>query len=151
MPYINEVEPYPPPEVASASPRAIHFHIRVEAYQGLIRYPNRFLYLATLDGTRDKVIVKFTRRYFPQLHSFCAEKGHAPRLLGYDTIPGRWHIVVMEWIDQEETNLQDYAPHHLSTWSEDLKSLVKAFHDKGGCMETFGMQTSLSAIRSPGR
>jgi len=30
-----------------------------------------------------------------------------------------------------ETNLQDYAPHHLSTWSEDLKSLVKAFHDKG--------------------
>jgi len=100
MPYINEFEPYPPPEVACASPRAIHFHIRVEAYQGLTRYLNRFLYLATLDGTRDKVIVKFTRRYFPQLHSFCAEKGHAPRLLGYDTIPGSWHIVVMEWIDQ---------------------------------------------------
>ena len=124
LPYVNEI-------AAHSAVGVIRFRIRVEAYQGLTRYPNRFLYLATLDGTGDKVIVKFTRRYFPELHLFCAEKGHAPELLGFDNIPGGWDVVVMEWIDQEDTNLQDYALDHLPRWSEDLRSLVKAFHDKG--------------------
>ncbi|KAI9464007.1 hypothetical protein BJY52DRAFT_1250959 [Lactarius psammicola] len=124
LPYVNEVAAY-------SAPGVIRFHIRVEAYQGLTRYPNRFLYLATLDSTGNKVVVKFTRRYFPQLHLFCAEQGRAPQLLGYGIIPGSWHVVVMEWIDQEETNLQNFAPQYLSTWSENLKSLVKDFHDKG--------------------
>ncbi|KAI9464018.1 hypothetical protein BJY52DRAFT_1184424 [Lactarius psammicola] len=98
----------------------IRFRIRVETCQGLTRYP--------IDDTGDKVIVKFTLRYF-QNYTRSAQS-HVPQLLGYGNIPGGWRVVVMELIDQEETNLQVFAPRHLSTWSEDLKLLVKAFHDK---------------------
>ncbi|KAH9035006.1 hypothetical protein EDB85DRAFT_1889513 [Lactarius pseudohatsudake] len=58
-------------------------------------------------------------------------EGHAPQLLGYGDIPGGWHIVVMEWINHEDTNLKSFAPEHLPRWSNDLKSTVKAFHHKG--------------------
>ncbi|KAF8262332.1 hypothetical protein EI94DRAFT_1743905 [Lactarius quietus] len=34
-------------------------------------------------------------------------------------------------IKQQETNTELHAPIHLQTWSEDLKSLVNAFHKKG--------------------
>jgi serine/threonine protein kinase len=130
LPYVNKVTAYSPSGVMSAS-AAVHFHIQTEAYQGQPRYANRFLYLAARDGNADKVIVKFTRRYCPGLHWFCAERRHAPRLLGYGTIPGGWHVVVMEWIKQEDINLRDYALDHLPTWSKDLKSLVNDFHDEG--------------------
>ncbi|KAH8981919.1 hypothetical protein EDB86DRAFT_2973523 [Lactarius hatsudake] len=124
LPYVDQVAAY-------STPGIIRFHIQVEAYQGEPRYQNRFIYLATLDGTEVTVVVKFTRQYFPQLHYFCASQGHAPQLLGYGDIPGGWHIVVMEWINHEDTNLKSFAPEHLHRWSKDLKSTVKAFHHKG--------------------
>ena len=131
LPYVNEVTAYSPPGVTRTSASAICFHIQTEAYQGEPRHLNWFLYLATQDGTTDKVLVKFTRQYCPELHWFCAERCHAPQLLGYNTIPGGWHVVVMEWIDHDDTNLQLYAPDHLPTWSKDLKSLVNGFHKEG--------------------
>jgi hypothetical protein len=134
LPYITEVATYSPSGGASTS--TICFQIHAEAFQGRdTRYPNRFLYAATLDNldnsNKSEVIVKFTRRYFPELHSFCASQGHAPQLLGYDTIPGGWLVVVMERIEQQDTNLQCYAHEHLQTWSNDLLSLVSEFHNKG--------------------
>ena len=130
MPYVNEVAAYPP-GAADTSPSAIRFQIQFEAYQTDPPYPNRFLYLAFRDGTRDPVIVKFTRRYCLRLHSFCAQRRHTPQLLGYGTIPGGWHVVAMEDIDQDDSNLYTYARDHLPTWSKDLKSLVNDFHDEG--------------------
>ncbi|KAF8262333.1 hypothetical protein EI94DRAFT_1743908 [Lactarius quietus] len=95
LPYVNEVAAYPPG--ASTLTNTICFHICDEAYQGKTRYPNRFLYIATLNNTeKEVVIVKFTRQYFPEFHAFCAEQGHAPQLLGYGMIPGGWRVVVME-------------------------------------------------------
>lgn len=140
LPYVSEVPAYSFPSVANASPYVVRFHIQGEAYQGATRYQNRFLYYATLDspGNPDNefrldklVIVKFTRRYFPELHWFCASKGRAPQLLGYSAIPGGWKVVVMQWIDQRDTNLQLHLRDHLPTWSKDLKTLVNDFHDKG--------------------
>ncbi|KAI9464003.1 hypothetical protein BJY52DRAFT_1221412 [Lactarius psammicola] len=120
LPYVNEI-------AAHSTSGVIRFHIRAEAYQGNPRYLNRFLYLATLDGTGDNVHPTI----FPRITLVLRKAGRAPQLLGYGNIPGSWHVVMMEFINQEDTNLQNYAPHYLSMWSEDLKSLVKDFHDKG--------------------
>jgi hypothetical protein len=131
LPYVTEVATYSPSGGASSS--TVCFQIQGEAYQGRdTRYPNRFLYSATLDNLdKNQVIVKFTRRYCPGLHSFCASQGHAPQLLGYGTIPGGWLVVVMEKIEQQDTNLRSYAHKHLQAWSKDLKSLVSGFHNEG--------------------
>jgi hypothetical protein len=132
MPYVNEVAVYPPR--ADTSTRTITFRICNEAYQGQTPYRNQFLYHATLDNRDDsdcEVMVKFTQRYFPALHSFCAERRNAPQLLRYGIIPGGWHVVVMEKIKQQDINPESHARNHLQTWSQDLNSLVKDFHDKG--------------------
>ena len=134
FPYVTEVPAHSPSGGASAS--IIRFQIHDEAFQGRgTRYPNRFLYAATLDNpdnaNKKEVVVKFTRRYFPELHTFCASQGHAPQLLGYGTAPGGWLIVVMERIEHQDTNLQSYAKKHLQKWSEDLGTLVSDFHNMG--------------------
>lgn len=137
LPYVNEVAAYPPGAGAGASISTIHFHIHKEAYQRQnTRNPNRSLYFATLDNPDNNknkvvVIVKFTRKYCPELHSFCASQGRAPQLLGYSTIPGGWHVVVMERIEHRDMNLQSYAPKHIRKWSKDLESLVSGFHNEG--------------------
>ncbi|KAI0306271.1 hypothetical protein B0F90DRAFT_1814202 [Multifurca ochricompacta] len=128
FPYVNQV-------LAIPGPGMFNFQIDREAYQGEggIRYLNRFIYMATATDSEDKhkVIVKFTRRYFRDLHEFCAQEGHAPKLLGYGNAPDGWHVVVMEWIDNEESDLQRYSSKYLGTWSADLRRLVNRFHEKG--------------------
>ena len=51
------------------------------------------------DGLR--VCVKFTRRYSREVHEFCASRDFAPKLLGYEGIPGGWHMVVMEHLGED--------------------------------------------------
>ncbi len=89
---------------------------------------NRFIYGGGLQ--RKPVVVKFTRKYCPELHHYCAEQGHAPKLLGYGIISGGWHVVVMEHIDQD-INHAKLAPVHWDRWNEDLTKLVQRFHEKG--------------------
>ena len=130
FPYVTEVPTYSPGEDASTG--TIRFQIHDEAFQGQgTRYPNRFLYAATLDDSGREVILKFTRRYCAELHSLCASQSRAPQLLGYGSVPGGWLVVVMERIEQQDTNLQSYAQNHLQKWSEDLRSLVSNFHNVG--------------------
>ncbi|KAJ7078205.1 hypothetical protein C8R44DRAFT_553748, partial [Mycena epipterygia] len=56
----------------------------------------RLLFTASLNS--DIVLVKFSTLYCPTLHQFCHELGHAPKLLGYQHIPGGWHVVVMQYV-----------------------------------------------------
>ncbi|KIO13114.1 hypothetical protein M404DRAFT_122747, partial [Pisolithus tinctorius Marx 270] len=35
-----------------------------------------------------RIIVKFTCRYSCELHMFCADRGHARVLLGFERLPG---------------------------------------------------------------
>ena len=135
FPYVTEVPVYSTGGGASTgTSRTIRFQIHNKVFpRQYTQYPNRFMYVATLDDLDNKkeVIVKLTRQYFPLLHSFCASRGCAPQLLGYGAIPGGWLVVVMEKIEQQDSNLQCYAQEHLQTWTKDLKSLVHDFHDKG--------------------
>jgi len=79
----------------------------------------------------NNVIVKFTRRYCPDLHQFCVKRSHALKLLGYGTVPGGWHVVVMEVVEQDGKTLAHYAPTYLDRWEEDPTRLVEEFHDEG--------------------
>ncbi|KAI0306231.1 hypothetical protein B0F90DRAFT_1862487 [Multifurca ochricompacta] len=89
--------------------------------------------MATVTDLEDKhkVIVKSTRRHFRDLHEFCAEKGRAPKLLGYGNALDGWHVIVMEWIDYEEFDLEHYSLKYLETSSKDLRRLVNKSHEKG--------------------
>jgi len=91
---------------------------------------NQFIYGGSWNHPVEPVVVKFTRKYCPELHHFCAEQGHAPKLFGYGIIPGGWHVVMMEYIDQD-IDLARLAPLHWDRWNEDLTKLVQTFHEKG--------------------
>ena len=111
---------------------------------------NRFIYQArTVLGI---VLVKFTRRYSPELHDFCAKKGHAPSLLGYGTVPGGWNVVVMESIEHEQDrNLNQDAPTHWKTWERDLTSLVSEFHDHGFVHGDLRVANFIFPTNNPGK
>jgi len=129
FPYVQKIPAWRP--TPDRNPE-LEFKILAVAFQDE-RAPNwngnRFLYAAkTQDGL---VVVKFTRQYCPELHSFCAERGHAPKLLGYGTVPGEWKVVVMEYIERGAESLSERASKHWTKWNNDLMMLVKHFHDKG--------------------
>jgi hypothetical protein len=44
------------------------------------------------------VCVKFVTRYSKDAHLHCASRGIAPRLRGFETLPGGWYMVVMDYI-----------------------------------------------------
>jgi len=91
---------------------------------------NRFLYTAKTLDTGRVVVVKFARQYCPELHSFCAEQGHAPKLLGYGAIPGEWKVVVMDYIDGGAEKVAEHISKHWPRWNHDLTRLVELFHDE---------------------
>jgi serine/threonine protein kinase len=42
------------------------------------------------------ICIKFVRQYSSEAHVFCASRGFAPELKGFDKLPGGWYMVVME-------------------------------------------------------
>jgi len=122
LPYIREIPAWPP-----SLDRQLEFRILRVAYQDEIWNENRFLFHAEAGG--EDVLVKFTRRYSTKLHAYCSMSGHAPRLLGYGTVPGGWNVVVMEDV-KPELNYAEYAPRYWAKWYEDLTSLMGGFHEE---------------------
>jgi hypothetical protein len=88
---------------------------------------NRFLYAEIWQNKL--IIVKFAPRHCAELHHFCAERGHALKLLGYGAVPGGWNVVVMDFV-AHNIDAGRYASTHWNKWYEDLTGLVKDFHDK---------------------
>ncbi|KAG1745350.1 uncharacterized protein EDB91DRAFT_1335297 [Suillus paluster] len=41
----------------------------------------------------EKICIKYVKWYSPEAHQFCAEEGHAPRLIAYESLPGGWNMV----------------------------------------------------------
>lgn len=122
LPYIREIPAWPPSE-----DRQLEFRILRVAYQDEISSENCFLFHA--EAQDEIVLVKFTRRYCVKLHEFCAMSGHAPRLLGYGTVPGGWNVVVMEDVKHERNHAGYYASRYWAKWYRDLTALMHGFHD----------------------
>ncbi|KAF8322890.1 uncharacterized protein EI90DRAFT_3077246 [Cantharellus anzutake] len=96
-------------------------------------FEHRHLYHATLVSSNplDKAIfVKFSQTYFKDLHAFCASKGLAPQILGFQQLHGGWYAVAMESINtKDHKHIKPSLP-CAQEWKESICNLVNAFHDK---------------------
>ncbi len=79
-----------------------------------------------------EIIVKFAPRYLIELHAFCADRGHAPKILGFQQLTGGWSAVAMDYIfpTVHPSESPDLAI-HCKKWIEDLEMLMKSFRDDG--------------------
>jgi len=128
-PYVRKIPAWQPTDDRNSE---LEFEIlEVASQDETVKYwsENRSIYTAKIQDRL--VLVKFTRQYCPELHFFCAERGHAPKLLGYGTVPGGWKAIVMEHIEGGAEKSSEHAFKHWAKWNDDLKMLVKDFHDKG--------------------
>jgi hypothetical protein len=132
LPHVQKIPRWPP---ISDGKSKLAFQISAVAFQNESDWnETRFLYTARTNDAKTKdetdvVVVKFTRQYCPELHSFCAKQGRAPKLLGYGTVPGGWKVVVMERIKTTEKIL--FARNYWAKWNDGITQLMQDFHAKG--------------------
>ena len=82
-------------------------------------------------GARD-VVVKFVKRYSRECHSKCYELGIGPALLSFNSIPGGWSVVVMEWLRGYETLLAMSEDHRVTHEVVDaVDEAVRKMHNEG--------------------
>jgi RIO1 family len=101
------------------------FRFQMEMHVDRTHLSLRELYIAaSRDFVRGDIVVKFVKRYSLELHCFCYERGHAPKILGYQRLPGGWWGIAMEslrWaraLDRPEL-------------VGEIRALVDAFHREG--------------------
>ncbi|KAF9232355.1 hypothetical protein BU15DRAFT_90679 [Melanogaster broomeanus] len=57
----------------------------------------RLIFFGTLqEDPSVQICIKFTRRYSKEAHLHCAKLGFAPKLRGFEVLPGGWYMVVMD-------------------------------------------------------
>ena len=77
------------PHMASFQPRGQGDHdnlVRVNFQYVLRLHKERLLFLAKADG--DRLIIKFTQQYSLDAHQLLSDHGYAPKLLGFESVPG---------------------------------------------------------------
>ncbi|KAF5309833.1 hypothetical protein D9619_010327 [Psilocybe cf. subviscida] len=95
-------------------------------------YQGRHLYLArvTQPGHKhesNEILVKFSQSYSIDLHDFCHKQGHAPRVLGYERLPGGWFAIAMEYLANTKSIDSGLIPERRI----ELQGLVTKFHGQG--------------------
>ncbi|KIK78612.1 hypothetical protein PAXRUDRAFT_16777 [Paxillus rubicundulus Ve08.2h10] len=70
-------------------------------------FSEKLLFFGSLAST-DAICIKFVRRYSQQVHLRCASMGCAPALLGFESIPGGWFMVVMDALPSDYVCLDNF-------------------------------------------
>ena len=83
--------------------------------------PNKLMFFGKVGDA--EVCVKFVTRYSKDAHVYCASKGIAPRLRGFEALPGGWFMVVMDRVDKLYKPL-DTSSLTMELYSEVLKEVV---------------------------
>ncbi|KAG5635817.1 hypothetical protein H0H81_010047 [Sphagnurus paluster] len=60
----------------------------------------RLVFKGSIDKGKKPVCIKFVRHYGDKVHHWCAEKGIAPDLIGFQKLPGGWYLVIMEFLEE---------------------------------------------------
>ena len=86
----------------------------------------------------ENICIKFVRHYSKDVHAFCASKGFAPILEGFQVLPGGWHMVIMEMIGEDYCRLMDFPPpySHFDDIIGKLASLHQANYVHGDIRNT---------------
>ncbi|KAF5316411.1 hypothetical protein D9619_006304 [Psilocybe cf. subviscida] len=110
------------------------------------RETRRHLYAAKVTKGPSKgheILVKFSRSYCADLHSLCFERGRAPKLLGFQRLPGGWFAIAMEYLSDAIGIVQVPFSDHwsdgmlcdkaqlLAHFKTELTELVDGFHKEG--------------------
>lgn len=69
---------------------------------------DKLVFFGKLLDDGDDICIKFVREYSPDAHAFCASKGFAPALRGFERLPGGWYMVIMDRIPGDYVNLGDF-------------------------------------------
>ena len=104
---------------------------------------HRFRYISILQDSKllfvvetdagERLCVKFVRTYAPTVHEQCAALGMSPPLRGFNAVPGGWHMVVMDLLEEYEClhgvkrSLSDEEKERLR---EELGSKLRDLHQK---------------------
>ncbi|KAG2095110.1 uncharacterized protein F5147DRAFT_718816 [Suillus discolor] len=108
----------------------------------ILRHKLIFFGETVSDVAGSKICIKFVRHYSPEAHEFCASKGHAPKLIAYNPLPGGWNMVIMDVIDIDKDYfsqrpgsyrlLSEIAVLDRQPLKEAITSLIRELHDYNG-------------------
>ena len=62
---------------------------------------DKLLFLGQMPDNRT-ICIKFVRRYSNEAHKCCAQLGFAPQLFGFESLPGGWFMVIMDWLGSDK-------------------------------------------------
>ena len=94
---------------------------------------SKLLFAAVETASRETICIKFVRHYSKEAHAFCASRGFAPILKGFEKLPGGWWMIVMEMIGEDYCRLSDFPPPypHYQDIIEKVTSLHQANYVHG--------------------
>lgn len=124
-PSVCDIFPYPVSfkHMISGSPQDFTYHSLVKS--------RKLIFRGEISDTHEKICIKFVQRYSHKAHEFCASINCAPKLLGFEPLPGGWHMVIMEdlndYIDLFGSSL---APDRVDAVKERLKEVLGQMHQK---------------------
>ncbi|CAL8462656.1 g2189 [Coccomyxa elongata] len=81
-----------------------------------------------LPSTEPELFIKFCKNYSTEAHEALHKTGFAPRLLGCELLPGRWLMVVMEYLPSARI-WDDVDP--MEKPRDALRAALGALHDAG--------------------
>ena len=70
-------------------------------------------------------------RYGKEVHLWCAGKGIAPELMGFEVLPGGWHMVVMEYLDKAWALFDDDKVKGIKGVKERFAIAIVELHEAG--------------------
>jgi hypothetical protein len=76
-----------------------------------------------------KICIKFVRQYSKEAHLRCSSLGFAPRLRGFQQIPGGWYMVVMDFIDDMYHDLSNSFVK--ASFQPEVEEKVIGLHQEG--------------------
>ena len=83
----------------------------------------------------DVICIKYTRSYSAAAHRYLASLGVAPRLRGFEQLPHKWYMVVMDVMDQAYLPYSHRTKDNISFPSVEVlrrrvEEVVNAFHEQ---------------------
>ena len=94
--------------------------------------PGRLLFVINTTAERyGPLLVKFCRRYGKDAHITCSELGIAPKMVGFENLPGGWFVVVMERLPSSFKSLSELTSEMTLEFEDRVMSAVQRMHDAG--------------------